>query len=528
MYKKLSRLLKRSGIIVLGLYLILLPVITQAATMGVQPLLTQVSLGNNFSIRVSINTQGKTINNAEAVIKFPADLVQVVSINSGGMFSLWVEQPTFSNSNGTISFNGGVPNPGFTGTGQVLSAVFKAKKTGTAKFSLSGVAIRENDGLGTNILNGLGGGSIVILEQTEKPKEEPKTPDKDTDTNQPIERVTITSPSHPDSNLWYKEKKAVFNWRLPSGATASQTSFDQSPNGVPSVIRRPAIKTVTIDPVDDGVWYLHARFLVKQTWSPVYSYKIQVDTTPPDNFNVTTKSDTENRLSAVMTATDKDSGVAYYTVQIDSQLPVTVPATENETIALLPPLSKGKHTLTAAAYDKAGNTISKVIDFENVEGENITITDYDKEINDNDHIRVVGVAPADTVLRVSLSTQDGLIRYYYIKSELSGDFIFTSEPIAGGGTYTLWVEREAGDTKSALSSERIEISVKDSFWSKLRNWFISLKELITWNNILLLALFLFGLYGWYKYFRLRRQMYGGLGKKSTVKSLGEVIKKMKK
>lgn len=46
-----------------------------------------------------------------------------------------------------------------------------------------------------------------------------------------------------------------------------------------------------------------------------------------------------------MTAIDKDAGLAYYTVQIDSQLPVTVPATENETIALLPPLSKGPHIL---------------------------------------------------------------------------------------------------------------------------------------------------------------------------------------
>lgn len=525
--KRFFRWFKKPALIVFGLYLILLPILSQAATMGVQALLTQVSPGQTFSIRVSINTQGKVINNAEAVVNFPSDLVQVVSVSSNGIFSLWVEPPSFSNSSGVISFNGGVPNPGFTGTGQILSAVFKAKKAGTAKFSLSSAAIRENDGLGTNILSGQGGGSIVILEQIEKPKEEAKTPDKEPD--QPIERVTITSPTHPDTTLWYKETKASFNWRLPSGATASQTSFDQNPGGVPSVIRRPAINSLAIDSVGEGVWYFHARFLVKQTWSPVYSYKIQVDTTPPDNLNVVTKTDAENRLSAVMTATDKDSGVAYYTVQIDSQLPVTVPATVNETVALLPPLSKDKHILTVIVYDKAGNSTSKQVDFENVEGEKITITHYEKEIKDNDHITVTGLAPADSVLRVSLSTQNGLIRYYYIKSEPTGDFIFTSEPIAGGGVYTLWVERESKEGGASLSSERIEIAVKDSFWSKVRNWFVDLGKLITWNNITMLGLFLFGLLGWFKFFILRRQFSRGSSKKSAVKSLGEAIsKKIKK
>ncbi len=525
--QKFFHVIKRPLLIVFVIYTVLFPIFSKAATMGVQTLVTQVAPGKNFSIRVSVNTQGKTINNAEAIVNFPTDLVQVVSVSSSGIFSLWVEPPAFSNSAGTISFNGGVPNPGFTGSGQVMTAVFKAKKAGTAKFSLSGTAIRENDGLGTNILTGQGGSSILIIEEQpkeEKPKEEPKKPDSE----QPIERVTITSPTHPDSNLWYKEQKATFNWRLPSGASASQTSFDQNPAGIPSVTRRPAINTLSIDSVGNGVWYFHARFLVKQTWSPVYSYKIQVDITPPENLNASIKTDTEDRLSAVMTAIDKDAGLAYYTVQIDSQLPITVPATANETIALLPPLSKGPHILTVLAYDKAGNNTSKTVNFENIEGEKITISEYDKEIKDNDHIRVVGLAPADSVLRVSLSTQDGLIRYYYIKSQADGNFTFLSEPIAGGGTYTLWVEREAGDGKSALSSERIEITVKDSFWAKLRNFLISLKELITWNNILILALLLFGLYGWYKYFRLRRQMHGGSGKKSTVKSLGEVIKKIKK
>lgn len=77
------------------------------------------------------------------------------------------------NAAGTISFNGGVPNPGFTGSGQVMTAVFKAKKVGTARFSLSGTAIRENDGLGTNIISGQSGSSILIIEAKPEPPKPP-------------------------------------------------------------------------------------------------------------------------------------------------------------------------------------------------------------------------------------------------------------------------------------------------------------------------------------------------------------------
>jgi len=499
---------------------------SQAATIGVQPLLTQVEPGKTFSIRVSINTQGKTINNGEATINFPADLVEVVSVSSSGIFTLWVESPSISNSAGRISFNGGVPNPGFKGSGQVISAVFKAKKTGTANFSISGAAIRENDGLGTNILSGQGGGSILIIEAKkpdEKPKEEVKTPDTKPVT--PIGRVTITSLSHPNSELWYKEKRATFNWRIPSGTTASQTSLDQSATGIPSVTRRPAINAIAVDVPNDGIWYFHARFLVGSTWSPVYTYKIQVDTTPPDNFNVSVKSNSDNNLSAIMTATDKNSQLAYYTVQIDSQLPINVPFVEPETSLLLPLLSKGSHVLTAIAYDKAGNSITKIVEFESLDGEKIIINEYEKEIADKERIKLSGLASANTPLRVSLVTKNGLIRYYFIQTQLDGTFSFISEPIVGGGEYTIVIEREATLEKPALSSEEIKIFVKDSIIEKSRNWFLGLKSLITLFNILILFLIIFGLFGWYKYLRLRHYVGKKFGKKSSVKSLGEEIKK---
>jgi hypothetical protein len=88
---------------------------------------------------------------------------------NSSIFSLWVEEPKFSNNSGTITLNGGLPNPGYLGTnGNVVSITFKAKKPGTASLIFSNALIRENDGLGTNILTGTNQAFISILPVVEK------------------------------------------------------------------------------------------------------------------------------------------------------------------------------------------------------------------------------------------------------------------------------------------------------------------------------------------------------------------------
>ncbi|MDP2638623.1 MAG: cohesin domain-containing protein, partial [Candidatus Azambacteria bacterium] len=125
----------------------------QAATSYFSPSSGNFTVGNIFTVNVLVNTEGVAINNAEATINFPSSLLEIVSISkSGSIFSLWVEEPTFSNSAGTLSFNGGLPTPGFNGAaGKVLGAVFRVKKEGSASLVFSSAAVRANDGYGTNV-----------------------------------------------------------------------------------------------------------------------------------------------------------------------------------------------------------------------------------------------------------------------------------------------------------------------------------------------------------------------------------------
>lgn len=160
----MSLLVNKRVIYFLGLAifsLFALPV--EAATLYFRPSQTSVSAGNIVNVEVLVNTDNKWINNAESIIQYPSDLLEVVSIDKTSIFSLWVQEPNYSNNIGQVSFNGGVPNPGYKGVaGKVASIVFRSKKAGTASVVFSDSAVRENDGLGTNILTSKSGAEISI------------------------------------------------------------------------------------------------------------------------------------------------------------------------------------------------------------------------------------------------------------------------------------------------------------------------------------------------------------------------------
>ena len=169
-------------LIIVFLLSFILPFRTNAASLLLIPSSSSVSVGNIVSVKAYVNTEGISINNAEAVIQFPNDLLEVISITkSSSIFSLWVEEPSFSNSSGKINFNGGAPTPGYSGqSGYIATITFRAKKQGTASVLFTDGAVRANDGLGTNVLTSKSGNTIKIENsKVDTPKKEivPKQPE---------------------------------------------------------------------------------------------------------------------------------------------------------------------------------------------------------------------------------------------------------------------------------------------------------------------------------------------------------------
>ena len=237
----------------------------EAATSYFSPSSGNFTVGNIFTVNVLINTEDAAINNAEAIINFPSDLLEIVSVSkSGSIFSLWVEEPNFSNSAGKLSFNGGLPTPGYNGgAGKVLSAVFRAKNEGSSSLVFSSAAIRANDGYGTNVFRG---GSQATFNLTLKGKAPPvEAAPAPPAANVPA-ASKVSSETHPDPIKWYSNNNPTFNWAITKDITGVNVLADKNSGTNPGTVSDGMRTSYTFKDVNDGVWYFHIRLKNSAGW----------------------------------------------------------------------------------------------------------------------------------------------------------------------------------------------------------------------------------------------------------------------
>ncbi|MFH1451001.1 MAG: hypothetical protein ABIF89_00100 [bacterium] len=149
----------------------------QSASFYLSPANGTYGISEQFFVHLMVNADGLAVNASQGEIYFPADKLEVVSISKGGsIFSLWVKEPTFSNTNGVISFGGGLPNPGFIGKGNIISVLFRGKTVGDATVTLGKEKILANDSHGTDVFSFSAGGKYTIIRREgviPSPKPEP-------------------------------------------------------------------------------------------------------------------------------------------------------------------------------------------------------------------------------------------------------------------------------------------------------------------------------------------------------------------
>jgi hypothetical protein len=160
------RTLHKTFFLPLLLGLALFPLISQADTLLFSPSSGSYKVGQTFSVRVVVSSPAQAVNAVSAKLSFPTDKLQVTSVSKiGSILNLWVEEPSFSNSQGTVSMEGVVPNPGFKGNGgPVLTINFRVLKDGPADLQYVSGQLLANDGYGTNILKNKGTASFTLLE----------------------------------------------------------------------------------------------------------------------------------------------------------------------------------------------------------------------------------------------------------------------------------------------------------------------------------------------------------------------------
>jgi len=360
------------GAILFGLVLLWPANHASAASLYLSPSSGSYEVGASFSVSAYVSSAHQAMNAASGVISFPADKLQVTSLSkSGSVFSLWAQEPSFSNSAGTVNFEGIVLNPGYKGnSGRIITINFKIKAAGSAPVSLGSGAVLANDGKGTNIISGLGSAKFSLKEKAEIPVVTLETTPEVAPTSEvkPTTETTtvastpqISSDTNPDQNSWYASSNVNFSWNLPSDITAVRLAADKEPDSAPVVSYIPPIKEKSLSDMEDGVWYFHVQFKNKKGWGEIAHYRFQIDTEKPTDFSIVSASTnlaTDTQPKFIFTANDKTSGIDRYEIKIDDGEAI-VWQDDGTHQYKTPVLAPGNHTLAVKALDKAGNFLEQ-------------------------------------------------------------------------------------------------------------------------------------------------------------------------
>jgi hypothetical protein len=503
-----------------------IPAVARAATLYFSPSSGSYTIGQTFSVTVYVSSADQAMNAASGVISFPQDKLEVVSLpKTGSIFTLWVQEPSFSNSGGMVNFEGIVLNPGFTGaTGKIITINFRAKAAGTALLNFSSGSVLANDGKGTNILSSLGnasfslGRAVPTVPEAITPAEAAGTPSA----------PQISSPTHPDPNKWYALKDIKFTWPVPDGITGARLLVGRIPTAVPTVTYIPPISSRALENLEDGIWYFSVRLRNDAGWGAISRFRFQIDTEKPSRFEMTEverEDPTEPSATFVFDARDETSGIDYYEIIIDGG-EAAIWKDDGSGRYTAPALGPGGHTLIAKAIDKAGNSLANSVEFTIVALEPPIITDYPKTLASGEPLVIKGITKypnAQTAVWFERENEEA--KSQIARNDNEGNFTLVAEEKLKDGIYKVWAEviDERGGRSTA--SEKVTISIERPAFLKLGSWAISLLAVIVPLVALIILLLAILYYGWHKFSSFRKKV-----RKETIeaeKSLHQAFRALK-
>jgi hypothetical protein len=463
----------------LSIAFLVLPNYSKAATLSVSPATGVYTAGATFSARVIVNTTGQSINAAEGTLTFnPQELTVVAVDRAGSIFNLWVTEPTFSNTAGTISFSGGMPT-GYTGaSGSIFNVTFRTKTANTARVSLTGGSVLANDGRGTNVLTSMGGGTYTIQAPSTSPT--PEVIEYVAPANTPA-APRVTSNTHSDTDTWYIRKSASLSWDLPPGITAVRTALDKSPNSIPTKLYDNPIKNIELNDLPESISYFHIQFKNEDGWGRVTHFKIAIDSEKPTSFEISSpeNADLANPIQTLSLKTeDVTSGVIRYMIRVDNHEPYEYIDVEETGLISLKPLTPGYHTVIIEAFDRAGNSIIQNFSFTTTAFSNPEFTEYPNEINEDVIPVIRGNTRANATVEVTVTRIGAEPTIYNLVADETGVFTLIPEGTFSSGVYELVAK--ATDEFGAISelSNPIRIAVQQPGFIRVGSMIVSVLSVI--------------------------------------------------
>ncbi|MES2966387.1 MAG: hypothetical protein V4668_01210 [Patescibacteria group bacterium] len=119
--------------------------------MHIEPSELSIEANKEFTIDVFVQSE-EPVNAFAGVLNFDESILEVARIDyNTSIANLWTQEPWFTKGAGTITFAGGTTKPGgFTGSGSLLTVIFKGKEGTTTPLTLTSTRVLKHDGLGTD------------------------------------------------------------------------------------------------------------------------------------------------------------------------------------------------------------------------------------------------------------------------------------------------------------------------------------------------------------------------------------------
>lgn len=453
----------------------LTPRLASAATLYLSSDKEIVGIGEIVEVDIKIDSEDTGINAAQATLQFPKDILGIERLDkSDSVFNFWLEEPTFSNENGQLTFIGG-SNSGSSGKSlKILKITFRVKGAGVSKLVFTDGAVTASDGSGTNVLSTMLGLEITSVPKTEVAQAESKTIPAPTQIerapsaaeNLPAKPV-VKVPLYPIPEKWYNSTaNFLVQWELPADISDVDTALNQnlsySGQNTEGLFESKVFPAIT----EDGIWYLHTRFKNNIGWGPTTRYRLAIDTAPPLGFETTAlegeASDNPTPTLRFKTS-DALSGLEEYQVQIGNAEVIKIPAKDFSGAFQLPLQSPGKRQIVIRAIDRAGNSADSVLSLDILPIASPTITFITKELFSGEEggLTIKGTALPNVNVLLTVLQGSARIAESAVRADENGNWEFTFDQPFRNGRYILTVQSQ--DERGALSliTESQEMRVKN-------------------------------------------------------------------
>lgn len=453
-----------------------------AASLFFVPSTGEFALSKEIVADLKIDSEGIGVNAAQATIRFPSDMLEVKSIDkTDSAFSFWLEEPSFSNADGAITFIGGTPY-GVSGASiHVLRVTFISKGSGIAPITFSDAAVTASDGSGTNILSKTSDASFTISPIKEIPVITPPTkiirepaPASSLPV-QPVVRISL----YPDPTGWHNISN-VFTaaWDLPRDISTVGTALNKQPDYEPRETEG-LFDNKMFQALSDGVWYLHVRFKNKVGWGLPAHYRLAIDTKTPLPFEITTQEsgETDNPAPTLsFKADDALSGIAVYQVRIDAQDWIILPSSGFTGAYTLPPQDPGDHHITVRAADYAGNSIENSISIKTLPIASPAFTFVTNSLfsNETRGLSLRGTALPSTDILLALKQGDVIITEHIVPVDANGNWEFIYSAPLRNGIYKATIQNKDARGARSLIVDSPEIRVTGKYTNMIIGFIIVL------------------------------------------------------